>query len=65
MFGFAVLNLGKLAFPYIEQNVDEFVVVREDYIALTIALLAERAMMIAEGVDAATFTALLTRRFEV
>ena len=63
--GLAVLNPGKLTFPYIEKNVDEFVVVTEDDIALAIAMLAERTKILAEGAGAAPFAALWSRKIEV
>ena len=55
---------GHLTFPIVEKYVDEFVIVSEDDIAESIALLAERAKIISEGAGAAPFAALLKKKFE-
>lgn len=61
--GIAVINPGKVTFPYIEKLVDEFVVVTEDEIAAAIALLAERSKIICEGAGASPFAAVLHHKF--
>ncbi|EAX95826.1 Pyridoxal-phosphate dependent enzyme family protein [Trichomonas vaginalis G3] len=62
--GIAVINPGKVTFPYIEQLVDDFVVVTEDEISTAIAYLAERTKMICEGAGASPFAAVLFKKFE-
>jgi len=61
--GIAVINPGTVTFPYIEKYVDEFVIVTEDEIATTIALLAERAKTVCEGAGAAPVAAVLNHKF--
>lgn len=55
---------GKMTFPYIEEYVDEFVVVSEHEIACAIGLLAERAKVCVEGAGASTVAALLFNKFK-
>ena len=62
--GIDVKKHGELTFPYIEKNVDEFVVVTEHEIACTISLLAERAKIVAEGSGASTVAAVLFNKFK-
>jgi len=61
--GIAVVNPGVVTFPYIEKLVDEFVVVTEDDISESIALLAERSKIICEGAGASPFAAVLKKKF--
>ena len=61
--GIAVVNPGVVTFPYIENLVDEFVVVSEDDISEAISLLAERSKIICEGAGAAPFAAVLKKKF--
>ena len=61
--GIAVINPGKITFPYIEKLVDDFVVVTEDEIAQSIAMLAERSKVICEGAGASAFAAVLAKKF--
>jgi threonine dehydratase len=61
--GIAVNTPGSLTFPIVEKLADEFVLVSEDEIAESIALLAERAKIVAEGSGAAAFAAVLSKKF--
>jgi threonine dehydratase len=63
--GIAVTNPGVVTFPYVEKYVDEFVVVTEDEIATSIAMLAERSKIIAEGAGASTFAAVFSGKVKV
>jgi threonine dehydratase len=60
--GIAVNTPGTLTFPIVEKFADEFVLVSEDEIAEAIALLAERAKIVAEGSGAAAFAAVLSKK---
>ena len=62
--GIAVINPGTLTTPFIEELVDDFVVVSEDEISQAIALLAERFKIVVEGAGASTFAAVLFKKFE-
>lgn len=62
--GIAVLNPGKITFPYIEKFADDFVVVTEDEISKAISLVAERMKIIVEGAGASTIAAVLFKKFE-
>jgi threonine dehydratase len=62
--GIAVNTPGSLTFPIVEKLADEFVVVSEDEIAESIALLAERAKIVCEGSGAAAFAAVLSKKFK-
>lgn len=62
--GIAVINPGKITFPYIEKLVDDFVVVTEDEISQAIVLMAERSKMICEGAGASPFAAVLFKKFD-
>lgn len=62
--GIAVINPGKVTFPYIEKYVDDFVVVTEDEISQAIVMLAERSKMICEGAGAAPCAAVLFKKFD-
>lgn len=61
--GIAVINPGKVTFPYVLKYVDDFVVVTEDEISKAIALLAERCKLIVEGAGASTVAAVLFKKF--
>ena len=62
--GIAVKVPGTLTFPYISKYVDEFVVVSEEEIAISIALLAQRAKCVVEGAGASTLAAGLFKKFK-
>jgi threonine dehydratase len=62
--GIAVKTPGSITFPIVEQLADEFVLVTEDEIAESIALLAERAKLVCEGSGAAAFAAVMGKKFE-
>lgn len=62
--GIAVLNPGKITFPYIEKFADDFVVVTEDEIANAISIVAERMKIMVEGAGASTIAAVLFKKFE-
>lgn len=61
--GIAVINPGKVTFPYVVKYVDDFVVVTEEEIEKAIALLGERNKIIAEGAGASTVAAVLFKKF--
>jgi threonine dehydratase len=61
--GIAVINPGKITFPYLLKVVDDFVVVTEEEIAKTIAIIAERCKLIVEGAGASTIAAVLFNKF--
>lgn len=54
---------GSLTLPIVQKLVDEFVTVSEDDISEAIALLAERNKVVAEGAGAASFAAVLSKKF--
>jgi threonine dehydratase len=62
--GINVKNTGSITFPYIRKNADEFVLVTEDEIVQTIALLAERGKVISEGAGASSVAAVLNHKFK-
>jgi threonine dehydratase len=62
--GIAVKVPGTLTFPYISKYVDEFVVVSEEEIAISIAVLAQRAKCVVEGAGASTLAAVLFKKFK-
>ncbi|OHT03773.1 L-threonine dehydratase catabolic TdcB [Tritrichomonas foetus] len=62
--GIAIRNPGELCLPFIYELVDDFVIVKEDEVALAVSLLAERGKMIAEGAGAAAFAAVNSKKFE-
>lgn len=61
--GIAVINPGKITFPYLVKYVDDFVVVSELEIAKAISLIAERCKIIVEGAGASTVAAVLFKKF--
>lgn len=63
--GIAVERPGDLPFEIIKQCVDQMVVVSDEAIEQAIALLAERAKLVAEGAGAASFAAALSGVVEV
>lgn len=63
-FSLAINKTGQSESTYISKYVDQIVDVSEDEVALAIALLAERAKVIAEGAAAATLAAVMAKKFE-
>jgi threonine dehydratase len=61
--GIQVKSPGELNLAIIMQFVDDIVLVTEDDVAIAIALLAERAKVVAEGAGATSFAAILTKKF--
>lgn len=62
--GINIKEPGKMTLPIITDFVDDIVLVNEDEIAYAVAILAERGKIITEGSGAATFAAVLNRKFE-
>jgi len=60
--GIAVQQIGDLAFPLIEEYVDDIVVVEEEEIASAILLLLERERTVVEGAGATPLAALVSGR---
>lgn len=56
---------GKMTYPYVEEFVDEFVVVSEHEIACAISLLVERGKVCVEGAGAVTLAAVLFNKFKI
>lgn len=63
--GIAIRNTGSLNLPFIYQLVDEFVIVKEDDVALAVSLLAERGKLISEGAGAVAFAAIRSKKIDV
>ncbi len=63
--GIAVGRIGEIAFPILQQKVDEIVLVGEEEIASAILLLMERKRLVAEGAGAAPLAALLSKGIRV
>ncbi len=63
--GIAVKRIGDLAFPHIEELVDDIVVVEEEEIARAVLLLLERERTVVEGAGAVPLAALLAGRVSV
>jgi threonine dehydratase len=61
--GIQVKSPGELNLAIIMQFVDDIVLVTEDDVAIAVALLAERAKIVAEGAGATSFAAILTKKF--
>ena len=61
--GIAVKSPGELNLEIIYDLVDDIVVVNEDEVALSVALLAERGKLITEGAGATTFAAVYNHKF--
>ncbi|MFT4147909.1 MAG: threonine ammonia-lyase [Micrococcaceae bacterium] len=62
--GIAIAQPGKVPFHIIEQYVDEFVTVSEEYLAQAIVFLAERCKVVAEPAGAATVAAILEKKIK-
>lgn len=62
--GIAVKTPGDNNMPIIYKCVDDVVVVNDDEVALAIALLAERTKLVTEGAGAASFAAVLSKKFQ-
>lgn len=63
--GIAVGRIGEIAFPILQQKVDEIVLVGEEEIASAILLLMERKRLVAEGAGAAPLAALLSKGIRI
>jgi len=61
--GIAVKSPGELNLKIIYDLVDDVVVVNEDEVAMSVALLAERAKIISEGAGATSFAAVYNHKF--
>ncbi|KAH0789779.1 threonine ammonia-lyase [Histomonas meleagridis] len=62
--GLAVETVGELNMDIINEFVDDIVIVSEDDVAQAVALIAERGKIITEGAGAASFAAVLSKKFE-
>lgn len=62
--GIAVKSPGERNLEIIYDFVDEVVVVTEDEVAMSVALMAERGKIISEGAGAAAFAAIFYKKFE-
>jgi len=60
--GIALRKIGELAFPIVQENVDQIVTVNENEIASAILMLMERKRVVAEGAGATPLAALLSGR---
>jgi len=60
--GIALRKIGEIAFPIIQRNVDQVVMVEENEIASAILMLMERKRVVAEGAGATPLAALLSGR---
>ncbi len=63
--GIAVGRIGEIAFPILQEKVDEIVLVGEEEIASAVLLLMERKRLVAEGAGAAPLAALLSKGVRV
>ncbi|KAK8878603.1 hypothetical protein M9Y10_005383 [Tritrichomonas musculus] len=62
--GIAVKEPGKINLEILYKIVDDFVIVTEDEVAVSVAMLAERGKLITEGAGATSFAAVYFKKFE-
>jgi threonine dehydratase len=63
--GIAVQRIGDLAFPLIEEYVDDIVIVEEEEIARAVLMLLEHERTVVEGAGAAALAALVSGRISI